>query len=325
VCGSSGCIGSAVVRALRWRGHPVVETTRSGVAGRGEAVALDFTRSTSVDAWTAQLRALDVDAIVNCAGSALPAAASASADRLHRDGPIALFRGAERAGVARIVAVSALGADRCDAGGNDPPARDGWRARHDADEALLGLSLDAAVVRPALVYGPGSRSGAALAALARAPRLVLPDGGTQRLQPLHVFELAEAIATLVERTGSARGVYELAGAAIVTYRELLIALRDAQGGGAAIGLAVPMAIARLAARAPRPGLRGVPDGDVLRLLERVGTTRRNAAPVLLGRAPSTLAEGLAVTPPLRSVPRAPNASARRAGAAWFHPPHRGHS
>jgi len=307
VCGSSGCVGSAVVRALRWRGHRVVETRHSSPGGDGDAIALDFTQPTTVDDWATRLAALDVDAVVNCAGTALPGPASAGADRLHGDGPAALFRGADRAGVARIVNVSAL-----DVGGG----QDGWRAKQVADDALLRLGLDAVVVRPALVYGPGSRSADALARLARAAIEILPRGGEALLQPIHVFEVAESIAALVERTGAARGVYELGGAEIVSYRALLAALRVAQGAPPPLAIALPLPLMRFAARRPGVAALGWTNAGVLRLLHRVGVARRNAAGVLLGRAPSRLAEGLLVTPPARPAVATPR---RTGGAGWLHP------
>jgi len=333
VCGSSGCVGSAVVRALRWRGHRAIETRRSVRDGKVDAVAVDFERPGSVAAWATRLGSLDLDAIVNCTGTALPGRVSANADRLHGDDPLALFRGAEQARVARLVNVSAL-----DVGGdcNDDPAyrvpcagrfgnggetpdgnEDGWRAKRRTDDALLGLDVDAVVVRPALVYGPGSRSAAALTTLARAPTQVLPKTAAALLQPIHVFELAESIAALVERTGAARGVYELGGADVVSGRALLALLRIAQGAAAPIVVAgrLPLALAHIAAQWQTSASLGMANGDVLRLFDRRGVTHRNAAPVLLGRAPSTLAEGLLVSPPAPSASRQPR---RAEPGRWLH-------
>jgi len=331
VCGSSGCIGSAVVRALRWRGHRVVETRRSVSADEVDAIAVDFERPSSVAAWATQLGSLDLDALVNCAGTALPGPVSARADRLHGDGPSALFRGAARARVARIVNVSALGDDGDEERANrvrggsrvgdrsDSLARseDGWRSKPRTDDTLLGLDVDAVVVRPALVYGPGSRSAAALSALARAPIQVLPRGAEALLQPIHVFELVESIAALLERTGAARGVYELGGGEVVSGRALIATLRTAQGAAAPLVIAsrLPLPLAHIAARWGPCASLGMANSDVLRFFDRRGLTRRNAAPVLLGRAPSTLAEGLLVTPPAPSAFRKPH---RASPARWLH-------
>ena len=161
-----------------------------------------------------------------------------------REGPIELFRGAALAGVGRVVQVSALGVGAAAEAGEV----DYLRSKRLADEALLGLDgVDAAVVRPSLVVGPGSASAALFATLASLPVIGLPGTGGQRLQPIHVLELAEIVAGLVERTGSARGVYELGGKEPLDYRRMLETYRRAQGLGEAIWLPVPMPL-RLGAR-----------------------------------------------------------------------------
>ena len=226
VCGATGCIGRAVVQALRWRGHHVVAASRGAVDG-GDAMALDFMRERSPADWAAELRARRIDAVVNCVGILMPGA-SASFARVHAEGPIELFRGAALAGVGRIVQVSALGVGAAAEAGE----ADYLRSKRLADEALLGLDgVDAAVVRPSLVFGPGSASAALFATLASLPVIGLPGTGGQRLQPIHVLELAEIVAGLVERTGSARGVYELGGKEPLDYRRMLEAYRRAQGLG----------------------------------------------------------------------------------------------
>jgi len=292
VCGGSGCIGRAIVRALRWRGHRVVATSRKpGVAG-GETMALDFMRTRSPADWAQDLRARRIDAVVNCVGILMPAA-DASFERVHTEGPVELFRGAALAGIGRVVQISALGiAAAAEAGETEYLC-----SKRLADEALLGLDLDAAIVRPSLVFGPGGASAALFSTLASLPVIGLPGHGRQRVQPIHVLELAEIVAGLVERSGSARGIYELGGREPIDYRQMLATYRAAQGLGEAIWLPVPMPLMTLGARLAERVPQRVFSRDTLRLLERGSVPARNAAPVLLGRAPSGLAEGLAVTPP----------------------------
>jgi uncharacterized protein YbjT (DUF2867 family) len=268
--------------------------------------------------WAARLSALDLDAVVNCVGI-LMADGSASFERIHSAGPIELFRGAVAAGVARIVQVSALGVGAAADGRREP---DYLRSKRLADEALLTLAVDAVVVRPSLVYGPGSASARLFATLASLPIVSLPGRGEQRVQPLHVFELAEAIALLVERSGSARGVYELGGAASVSYREMLAAYRSAQGLGEAIWLPMPMPLMRIGALLAEQLPQRAFCRDTLALLERGNVTARNASHVLLGRAPAALADGLAITPPepaldLRVALAPPVDAALRASLAFL--------
>ena len=257
-----------------------------------DAMRLDFMQSRTPGDWAAELRARRVDAVVNCVGILMPSAA-ASFERVHTEGPIELFRGAALAGVGRVVQVSALGV--AEAQGSDETGY--LRSKRLADQALIESGIDAAIVRPSLVFGPGSESAALFATLASLPVIALPGRGQQRVQPIHVFELAEIVAGLVERSGSARGVYELGGKEALDYRQMLAAYRAAQRLGEAIWLPMPMPLMWLGARLAEWVPQRVFSRDTLRLLERGNVPARNAAAVLLGRTPSGLAEGLAVTPP----------------------------
>jgi uncharacterized protein YbjT (DUF2867 family) len=295
VCGARGCVGSAVVRALRWRGHRVVEAAR-GLGAGSDTVTLDFMTERSPEDWAAELRARRIDAVVNCVGI-LMASTRASFQRVHTDGPVELFRGAALAGVGRVVQVSALGV-------GDQASLDetGYlRSKRLADQALLALDLDAAIVRPTLIFGPGSESAALFATLASLPVIALPGPGRQAVQPIHIFEVAEAIAGLIERSGSAHGVYELAGRDRLDYRGMLASYRSALGLGEAVWLPVPMPLMRLGARLAECVPQRVYSRDTLRMLESSNVPRRNAAAVLLGRPPTGLTDGLDVTPPRPAI------------------------
>jgi uncharacterized protein YbjT (DUF2867 family) len=291
VVGATGCVGRAVAHALRSRGHEVVEGAR-GIADTRRSLAVDYARPTPPAAWAAHLQRLDIDAVVNCAGILMPSTGQ-TFERVHTEGPIELFRGAVQAGVRRVVQVSALGVDGSPATLATPYLGSKLRA----DDALASLPLEWAVLRPSLLYGPGSQSAALFATLASLPFIGLPGRGRQRVQPLHVFELAEAIARLVEQREAPQAVFELGGAQALGYREMLAGYREALGLGPALWLPVPLPLMRAAARLAEALPQQVFCRDTIALLERGSVPADNAAPRLLGRAPSTLAHGLSVTPP----------------------------
>jgi uncharacterized protein YbjT (DUF2867 family) len=291
VTGATGCVGAAVVHALRARGHAVVEGSRGAADGR-HTMHVDYMQPRSPDAWAEALRRERIEVVVNCVGILMPARGQ-SFERVHTEGPIELFRGAALAGVHRVLQVSALGV------GDDAEAlaTPYLRSKLMADDALASLPLEWAVLRPSLVYGPRSQSAALFATLASLPVVSLPKHGWQQVQPLHVYELAEAMARLVEQPGVLREVHELAGPAPITYRDMLAEYRRAQGLGDALWLPVPMPLMKLLALAAEALPQQVYCRDTLRLLERGNTTEHNALPVLLGRRPTTMAQGLAVTAP----------------------------
>lgn len=290
VCGASGCVGRAVVQALRARGHAVIAARRGAHDGVRDW-AIDYMRPVAPADWARRLRSAQVDAVVNCVGILMPSRRQRF-ERVHAAGPIELFRGAALAGVRRIVQISALGV------GDDAAAlaMPYLHSKLRADDALAALPLQWAVLRPSLIYGPRSQSARLFATLASLPLITLPGRGAQQVQPLHVFELAEAVARLLEGELGWCRVHELGGPHALGYREMLAAYRSAQGLGAPLWLPLPRAgmaaVAALAEALPQQ----VFCRDTLRLLERGSVARINAAPLLLGRAPTPLRDGLAVTP-----------------------------
>ncbi|CAG0945993.1 hypothetical protein GPROT2_03510 [Gammaproteobacteria bacterium] len=291
VCGSTGCVGAAVVHALRSRGHHVVEGSREA-SDTGHSLHLDFMQPRCPDDWAAALGGLRIDTVVNCVGILMPSRGQCF-ERVHSEGPIELFRGAARAGVRRIVQVSALGVRGDEATLATPYLHNKLLA----DEALAALPLDWAVLRPSLIYGPRSQSAALFATLASLPLITLPGRGAQQVQPLHVYELAEAIARLVEHRGELREVHELGGPAALSYRGMLAQYRAALGVGDALWVPLPMPLMRLGARLAEALPQQVFCRDTISLLERGSVPALNATARLLGRSPTAMPQGLAVTPP----------------------------
>lgn len=289
VCGATGCIGQAVVRALRSRGHRVVQGSRTATDAQGWR--LDFMAPVAPQAWAERLKQAHIDAVVNCAGILMPKRGQ-SFERVHAQGPMELFRGAALASkerAIRVVQVSALGA----AAGASPYLR----SKRNADEALLALPLQATVLRPTLVYGPGCASAKVFATLASLPVVALPGGGGQALRPIHVFEVAEIVARCVERIAPASGVFDIGGADVLSYRAMLAAYRDVLGLGDALWLPLPMACMRLGAHAAEALPQQVLCRETVDLLAQGNVPLHNAASDLLGRAPTGFAAGLRVTPP----------------------------
>ncbi|MEK7919688.1 NAD(P)H-binding protein, partial [Burkholderia contaminans] len=105
---------------------------------------------------------------------------------VHRAAPCALFTACCRAGVRRVIQISALGVER----GNTRY----FASKCAADRFLKTLPIDFRIVRPALVYGTDGASARFFRMLASLPVQVLPAGGHQRLRPVHVDDLAEVVA-----------------------------------------------------------------------------------------------------------------------------------
>ncbi|MBA4108882.1 MAG: hypothetical protein C0487_04735 [Leptothrix sp. (in: Bacteria)] len=303
--GASGCIGGAIASSLRARGHLVTEGRRTTASGTPSQLHVDFADEVSPQAWADRLNAAGrFDVVINAVGILMPNERN-SFERIHAEGPAALFQGAVLAGVRRVIQISALGV------GPEPHHLQTAYAltKLHADETLIQLArrglVDGVVVRPSLVYGPGSQSAALFQQLARLPVVGLPGLGGQRVQPIHVLELAEAVARMAEHgspIGTSIGwVQELAGPAVLSYRDMLQQYRRAQGLGEPVWLPVPMPFMRLGAHLARHLDQQAFSPDTLNMLEHGNTSTENAAHYWLGRAPTGMAQAL-VLPAWVAIP-----------------------
>ena len=275
--GASGFIGRHLARALRAAGYVVIETRRDLAAGTA-SVPADFTRDLSARDWLPKLAG--VDAVINAVGI-LREHGEQSFECIHKRAPQALFTACVAAGVRRIVQISALGADR--------GMTRYFLSKRAADDYLATLPLDWTIVRPAMVFGSGGSSARLFEMLAHLPLVPLPGRGEQRLQPIHIDDLTEALVRILGEANTNRTRIELVGPQSLTLRELLVALRAAMHLGPPHFLRIPMLLVRVGARIAGVSTMSPLDSETLSMLE-AGTRGYPAAiRCLLGREPRPVA------------------------------------
>src|SRR5204863_3685040 len=153
------------------------------------------------------------DAVINTVGIIRESPGS-SFQCVHTDAPIALFEAAARAGVRKIVQLSALGAEE--------GAADRYRSSKGAADARLArLGVPYVVVRPSLIYGSGDQSMTFFLSLAALPVTPVPGDGQYRVQPIHVDDLTRALVASVERDDLAGLTVDVGGAEALTFDALL--------------------------------------------------------------------------------------------------------
>lgn len=242
--GAAGFIGRELAAALAARGHRVVAGVRTRPAeapfGVAEVVVADLNRLTNPDDWMALLAGCN--AVVNCAG-VLQETRSQSIEAIHAAAPIALFGACERAGVRRVVQISAISAD--------PAAATAYAAtKHAADSHLRSTGLEWVVLRPSLVVGRGASGGTALfRALAALPFAIpVPGNGSGAFQPIHVSDLARVVVQALETDRLVRRSVDPVGPEVVTLRAILADYRRWLGFGPAPILEVPQWLVSAACR-----------------------------------------------------------------------------
>lgn len=233
VTGASGFIGRHIVPALLREGHEVI----AGVHRRFvfldvpgvESVAVDFACQTGPDDWVPRLSG--VDAVINAVGI-IAERGNSRFDNLHRDAPIALFEACRRAGVRKVIQISALGAD-------DSAFSRYHLSKLAADDFLETTDLDWTVLQPSLVFGPGGQSSDLFCALAALPLIPLVGDGSQRIQPVHVDDLTRIVLRLLKPGAPARLRLPVVGPEPMTLRECLSVFRHWLGYGPARFAPIP--------------------------------------------------------------------------------------
>ncbi|HEX6722629.1 MAG TPA: SDR family oxidoreductase [Burkholderiaceae bacterium] len=301
--GATGFIGSHLRRALLDAGHSLLCTSRGWRRdGPGcQWVVVDFAH-VSTARWSELL--VGVDAVVNTVG-VFRERGDATFASVHGTGARRLFAACVHAGVQRVVQVSALGAD---AGA----ASDYHLSKRIADEHLLSMPLDATVVQPSLVFGLDGSSARMLLTWSCLPLVPLPAGGQQMLQPVHVDDVADAVAALLRTRERWRGQrIALVGPVPLALRDYLRTLRAGLGVSGWRVWAVPPAVVSIALRVAGWWPRALFDRAAWQMLERGNCGDASAIAALLGRVPR--AANRFIEPALRQAAR------REAQLGWLLP------
>src|SRR3954464_10031267 len=218
VFGGSGFVGRHVVRALVKRDYRIRVAVRRpelaghlqplGRVGQIHAVQANVRSPASVEA---AMRGSD--AAVNLVGI-LAEAGAQRFDAVQGIGAGAIARAAGETG-ARMVHLSAIGA-------NADSASRYARSKAAGENAVLDAVPSATIMRPSVVFGPEDQFSNRFAAVARmSPVLPLIGGGSTRLQPVYVGDVATAVADAVDGKARQGATYELGGPEVLTMREIM--------------------------------------------------------------------------------------------------------
>jgi uncharacterized protein YbjT (DUF2867 family) len=218
VFGGSGFLGRHLVRALARRHYRIrVAVRRPDLAGHlqplGRVGQIHPVQANVRHAESVEAAVRGADVVVNLVGILF--------ERGRQRFEAVQSYGAEQVALAasahgaRVVHVSAIGADEHSASGYA-------RAKAEGEKAVLAARPDAVIMRPSIMFGPEDDFFNKFAALARMlPALPLVGGGATKFQPVFVGDVAEAIARAVEGDAKPGSLYELGGAEVRTFKELM--------------------------------------------------------------------------------------------------------
>ena len=287
IIGGSGFLGRHIVRTLARRGYRIrVACRRPDLAGHLQPLG-NTGQIMMVQAnvrYPASLAAAceGAHAVINLTG-VLYSAGAQSFDAVHAFGADASAKAARAAKARVFIQMSAIGAD---ANSTAQYARSKAEGEARARAAFPG----AIVLRPSIVFGPEDSFFNRFAGLARiAPFLPLIGGENTKFAPVFVGDVAEAVASLVDKGEASGTTYELGGPEVFTFRQLMQFTLDTIGRRRLL-LPLPWGVARLQAAIlgilPKPLLTL----DQVELLKTDNVVSEEA------RAEGRTLQGLGITP-----------------------------
>ncbi|MHA3916514.1 complex I NDUFA9 subunit family protein [Halovulum sp. GXIMD14793] len=217
IFGGSGFVGRYIARRMAragWRVRVAVRRPNEalfvrtyGSVGQVEPVLASLTHEGSVRAALS-----GADAVVISVGTLIERGKQ-SFTALHADGPGLVARVAAEMGVAKLIHVSAIGAD---AESDSAYAR----SKAEGEAAVTSACSDAVILRPSVIFGVEDEFFNRLANLARLCPILPITRGEARFQPVYVDDVAAA-AEIAILQDTAPGIYELGGPEVDTLRNLI--------------------------------------------------------------------------------------------------------
>ncbi len=214
VLGGSGFVGRHVCEQLARMGWHVTVPTRRAINASSVQSLPGLTvieASVHKEADLARLMP-GHDAVVN-----LVAVLHGSEERfenVHVELPAKISHAMKKAGISRLVHVSALGAEA------QAPSMY-LRSKARGETALQGAGLQLSVLRPSVVYGAEDKFLNLFADLQTvAPFMPLAGSGT-RFQPVWVADVAGAVVACLKKPNTIGQTYELCGPDVMTLAELV--------------------------------------------------------------------------------------------------------
>jgi uncharacterized protein YbjT (DUF2867 family) len=219
VIGGSGFIGRHIVRSLALRGYRVrVACRRPDLAGHlitaggpGQVVPMQANvryPASLAAACEGAFAVINLPAVLYNSGAQ-------NFNALHVFGAEAVAKAAKAANAQMLIQFSSIGAD-------DESTSNYSRTKAEGEAKVTANFAGATILRPSIVFGPEDNFYNKFAQMARfAPALPLIGGGKTVFQPVFVGDVAEAVATLIDRGIADGKTYELGGPEKQSFKQIL--------------------------------------------------------------------------------------------------------
>ena len=217
IFGGSGFVGRYIAQRMAregWRVRVAVRRPNEaqfvrpyGSVGQVEPILCNIRDDDSVRKATH-----GADSVVNCVGT-FDAGGKNNFDAVQHEGAARIARIAAEEGVARLVHISAIGADA------ESDSRY-CKTKGLGEQAILSDFPHAVILRPSVIFGPEDQFFNRFSRMARMSPVIPLVGADTLFQPVYVDDVSQAAVKGV--LGEAEpGVYELGGPDVDSFRELM--------------------------------------------------------------------------------------------------------
>lgn len=225
VTGGTGFIGRALIRQLVSMGKDVRTLIRPSpeTPQLPKGVSIEIAVSSLKDPRGLRAAMKDVEAVYHLVGVEGKGSRANLMD-VDIQGTQAVVQAAREAGVARLMYVSHLGADRASA----YPV---LKTKGIAENFFRQSGLDYTIFRTGLAYGPNDHFTTGLAFLLHAlPRIFLiPGDGSNLLQPIWVEDLATCLVWALEDKATRNQTFAIGGPEFLSFMDILQQMLDILG------------------------------------------------------------------------------------------------
>lgn len=219
VTGASGYVGRALVPKLIAAGDEVRCLSRQATRRRsGLPAAVGIVDADVTDPHAVEQALGGREAVIHLVGI-IRERGGQTFERLHAEGTRTVVAAARRAGVRKIVHMSALGVR--------PNAVARYhRSKWEGEEAVRASGVPYVIFRPSIIAGPQDEFVNTFARLARLPgaltrTMPIVGSGRGKLQPIDVEEVTACFARAVRDDSIVNRVYELGGPEALTLEEII--------------------------------------------------------------------------------------------------------
>ena len=227
IFGATGFIGRHLIRRLTEKDFRIIVATRSPylhgyLKPLGDPGQIDLERVNLFDEKTLKVLLKNSNVVVNLVGI-LYETRKQKFENIHSKFPELLSKLCNEHGIEKFIHLSALGI-------NEDVKSMYMRTKLQGEKNILNNFDNSIILRPSIVFGPEDNFFNQFASLSQfLPFLPMIGGGQTKFQPIYVGDVAKAIATILETEEIDNKIYELGGAEIFTFQQLMnILLKEIQ-------------------------------------------------------------------------------------------------